>query len=209
MMPRPQPVKAYSKDTKNMLDKMMKDVGLPQAEQRRLRQAVAAGPSAPIARRRPGPASANAAPQHRYEDLLQGVPINPMMRLPGAHRKSQAAILREHGGTMERDQFRGGLPAKDRTVMVTALQQQMEFGRTLPGPSADPKPRPAPSRSMVPKSSEDGLRDSIVTEIDERREFLETMRAAGRSGEHESAIKGQIAERLNDLKRLDALMSDE
>ena len=207
-MPKPQPVKKYSADTQKLLDKMMNQSGLPQAEQRRLRQACASGPSAPVARRRPGPASANAMPRQGYEDLLQGVPINPNMRLPGTRLKTKDMILREHGGSMERDQYGGGRPVQDRSVTITALQQRMEFGYELAGPSANPAPRPAPTRSMAPKTSEDSLRDSIMTEIEERQTFLSTMRAAGKT-EHEAAIRTQIEERMQDLRRLDALTSED
>ena len=146
--------------------------------------------------------------QRPYEDLLKGVPINPMMQLPGAHRRSQAQIVADNGGSMERPQFRGARPGQDRTKLVTQLQQQMEYGHALPEPPADGANSTAPPPPPPPKrSAEAALRDSIVAEIDERREFLEVMRHAGKT-EHESAVQGQIAERLNDLKRLDALMTD-
>ena len=115
-------------------------------------------------------------------------------------------ILAEHGGSMERDQYGGGRPVVDRKVVVQQHQQRMEFGRVLPEPPPPAEPRGMPKpRAERP---EDALRSSILAEIDERRQFVETMRAAGRT-EHEAAIKGQIAERLNDLKRLDALDSGE
>ena len=86
----------------------------------------------------------------------------------------------------------------------------MEFGEVLPEPksSSNIALPPAPKPRAASKSSEAALRDSIVAEIDERREFLEVMQAAGKT-EHEQAVRGQIAERLNDLKRLEKLMSDE
>ena len=49
------------------------------------------------------------------------------------------------------------------------------------------------------------MREAIVREIDERREFLENMRAAGKGKEHEAAILGQISERMADLKVLENL----
>jgi len=208
MIPKPKPTTSYSKDTQAMLDKMMSASGLPKTEQRRLRAACAAGPSAPLPAARRRPAGAGARP-HQYEDLLKGVPINPRMNLPGAHRRTQAMILAEHGGSLERDQYGGGPPPADRAAQVLQLQQQMEFGRVLPeGPSAAGPSRGAPKPKPRAERPEDALRSSIIAEIDERRQFIETMRAAGKT-EHEEAIQGQIAERLNDLKRLEALESND
>jgi hypothetical protein len=198
LVPKPKPTTSYSKDTQKMLDKMMNASGLPQAEQRRLRAACAAGPSAPLAaRRRPA-----GAAQAKYEDLLQGVPINPAMNLPGAHRKTRAAILADNGGSLEREQYGGGRPVEDRAAQVERLQQQMTYGRVLGKPDgavAAPKPQPKPV-----KRPEDDLRASIVSEIDERLQFVSAMRAAGKT-EHEDAVLAQIAERKHDLQRLDEL----
>lgn len=49
------------------------------------------------------------------------------------------------------------------------------------------------------------MREAIVGEIEERREFLESMVAMGKGGEHEAQIKGQIAERMRDLATLDSM----
>ena len=200
------PVTKYSKDTQELLDRMMKTSNLPLYEQRRLRAAAAAGPQAPMPppRRRPA-ATHTAQVQRPYEDLLKGVPINPAMNLPGSHRKTREQILHEHGGTMERAQFRGAAPAPNRDQQKLALQQKFEFGYELP-------PLPAEAATVAPKAppprarkEEDVLRDEILSEIAERRKFLEAMHTAGKGAEHEEAIKGQIAERLRDLKTLDAL----
>lgn len=206
MMPRAKPVTAYSNDTQKLLDSMMTQSGLPQAEQRRLRAACQAGPSArlPPARRRPA-AAATAKPAE-YEDLLKGVPINPAMQLPGTHRRTQAMIVAENGGSLERPQFRGGPRPVDRAKQTLALQQRMEFGRVLPEPSSQ---SPATAQPMPPRAArpEQELRNKIVAEIDERQDFLHAMHSAGRS-EHDGAIKAQIAERLHDLERLDKLATD-
>lgn len=80
----------------------------------------------------------------------------------------------------------------------------MEFGHTLPSiPVASGSsipPQPPPPRQCA----EDSLRSAIVGEIEERRQFLDAMGAAGKF-EHEAAVKAQIAERMNDLARLDKL----
>ena len=204
MFPRPQPATAYSKETKKMLDSMMSASGLPLAEQRRMRAACAAGPSASLGVRRNRQAAALASSNHQYEDLLRGVPINPRMALPGTHRRTQAQIIAENGGSMDREQFRGGAPTRDRTVQKTQLQQRMEFGRVLPEVSSSDAPA-KPTSAPKTYSAEDELRHSIMAEVEERQQFIATMRQMGKGAEHEEAIQGQIAERLRDLRRIDAL----
>lgn len=195
----------YSKDTLATLDAMMKTSNLPLYEQRRLRAAAQAGPAAPMPppRRRPQQQAQQRGP---YEDLLKGVPINPRMQLPGAHRKSQQQIIRENGGTMERAQFRGGPPASNREEQKLRFQQKLQYGYELPPLPSDAVAPPQQQHEYAPprpRREEDVLREKVVMEIAERQSFLDTMRAAGKGAEHEDAIKAQIAERMRDLKTLD------
>lgn len=71
---------------------------------------------------------------------------------------------------------------------------------------------PLPGRGTIqPTKRKDPnleLRDKIIEEIDERHQFLDAMRAHG-DLTHEPTIKGEIASRLRDLKKLDALIAEE
>ena len=125
------------------------------------------------------------------------------MQIPGAHRKTREQILMEHGGTMERAQFRGAPPAPNRDAQKLALQQKFEFGYELPSqPTAKAAAPAAPPKA---RREEDVLREKIVGEISERQQFLDAMRSAGKGAEYEDTITGQIAERMRDLKTLDGL----
>lgn len=154
LVPPQKKVTSYSQDTQKMLDKMMKKTGLPQAEQRRLRAACAAGPAAQLAARR-RPACAATAKPRPYEDLLKGVPINPAMALPGSHRKTRAMIVAENGGSMERDQYGGGRPVEDRAIKVERLQQQMTYGKVLAKPDAVARAKPSAPRPTPTARPED------------------------------------------------------
>lgn len=55
------------------------------------------------------------------------------------------------------------------------------------------------------KSEEEELRAQIADEVAERQQFLDDMRTLGKANEYEAQINAQIAERLDDLKRLDKL----
>mmetsp|Transcript_39237 Transcript_39237/g.103430 ORF Transcript_39237/g.103430 Transcript_39237/m.103430 type:complete len:209 (-) Transcript_39237:203-829(-) len=203
-IPKPRKVTSYSQDTKSMLDSMMSASNLPLAEQRRLRAAVAAGPSQQMAPRHK-PLPVGRKPQ--FQDPLRGVPINPSLarQLPGGGgRLMHSDILAAHGGSLEREQFRGGPERVSGAVRKEELQNLMTYGKKqLPPPS---KPRAAPSQALEPARSEEAsMRDAIANEIAERQQFLDSMHALGKGGEHEARIKGEIAERLQDLKTLDRL----
>ena len=194
-----------------MLDSMMSSSGLPLAEQRRLRAAVDAGPSAQIVpRKKPLPVGRHP----KFQDPLRGVPINPHIarRFPGGGgRMAQSDILRAHGGSLEREQFRGSLPATSSEVKREELANLMTYG-TKQLPTVSHGRESVRTSSTSPRaiaSSDAALRDAIVDEIADRQTFLETMRQHGKGAEHESRINGEIAERLQDLKRVDQLIASE
>jgi hypothetical protein len=217
MIPKPRAVTKYSSDTKSMLDSMMSQSGLPLAEQRRLRAAVNAGPSAQIAPRRGAQPAARRGPQPKgpYEDLLKGVAINPNLarQIPGAKLRTKEEIIMRNGGSLERPQYGGGRPNLNRGLTKEELQQKLEFGYVLgeqPTTSGGGTRhlQPAAAASAPPRrqeSEEEALRSAIVEEIDERREFLDNMRALGKGKEHEARILGEISSRLADLKTLEKL----
>ena len=202
-IPPPPKIHSYSKDTKAMLDSMMSASGMSQTDQRRLRAACAARPSAQLApARKPLPVGRKP----KFVDPLKGVPINPLVarQLPGGGgRVKQADILKAHGGSLDREQYKGGLPGTSSAVKKEELQNLMTYGvKQLPPPSH--KRSDAPLAAAAPPA-ERALRAQIADEIAERQEFLQSMRAMGRAGDHEAKITGEIAERLRDLKDLDRL----
>ena len=83
----------------------------------------------------------------------------------------------------------------------------MEFGRVLPEPGSSDAPPPKSTPAPKASTAEDELRHSIMAEVEERQQFIAAMRQMGKGAEHEEAIQGQIAERLRDLRRIDALAS--
>ena len=56
-----------------------------------------------------------------------------------------------------------------------------------------------------PKNEQEELRGQIADEVAERQAFLDEMRAMGKAGAFEAQINAQIAERMDDLRRLDRL----
>lgn len=49
----------------------------------------------------------------------------------------------------------------------------------------------------------------VSAEIEERQQFLQRMSALGKGEEHEQAIKVQISDRMDDLRKLENLMRED
>ncbi len=198
-------------DTKKLLDDMMAASGLPDAERRRMR---AAAEGKAVERRRPPPnvlaarAGGGSAATQPYVDGLRGVPLNPRL-CPTIGVRTQAGVLASVGGSMERPQFRGARPGVNRDDEKMRLQNVMTYGRAElgqpeAGGGAGEQPAPPPARES---SEEARLHAAISREIEERSDFLNSMRLAGRAQEHEGPIAAQIAERVEELRRLEAMMA--
>lgn len=75
------------------------------------------------------------------------------------------------------------------------------------------RPAPLPGKGMpsVTRARKDPnqvLYDKIIDEIEERHTFLDQMRELGDLS-HESAVKAEIAHRLRDLKKLEAIIAED
>jgi hypothetical protein len=81
-----------------------------------------------------------------------------------------------------------GRTARERAEDVAALKRKQ---------AARPQPAQAPAAE-----SKEAIIDEVLAGIDERQQFLAAMVAAGRGGQYEDLIKGEIAEKLVMLQRL-------
>ncbi|QDZ20593.1 hypothetical protein HOP50_04g31130 [Chloropicon primus] len=72
---------------------------------------------------------------------------------------------------------------------------------------ADWQPRKSKGRRTEKEELRD-LFDATMSEIDERRNFMEEMKAAGKGPAVLQQIKGEIQTRIHDLRRIDELMQE-
>jgi len=93
-----------------------------------------------------------------------------------------------------RNQFSGKTPQEIISLKLAAAQKELADARRGGG-----------GGRAAQEATPGELRNQIADEVAERQEFLDTMVAAGKGAEYEAEINGQIAERLADLRRLDAL----
>ena len=129
-----------------------------------------------------------------------------------SHRKSEEEI-RYETHNFAQPQAPVGHVVASSDEKREELAKRFEFNGRLPAeivadgraPLGKPR-RPAGGGSVGGGSSEHSeLRVQIETEVQERQEFLDNMRALGHGKEHEAVIHGEIRDRLADLKVLDRL----
>ncbi|KAF5842779.1 hypothetical protein DUNSADRAFT_5151 [Dunaliella salina] len=106
----------------------------------------------------------------------------------------------------EREQFVGVRPAPDRALEKDRLAQLMELGakgvKEVESQKAAQEAARLAAARRKPVDPKEALIDELILEIQERREFLEAMRAAGRAKEYEQAIRAEIQARMTRLKSL-------
>ncbi|WZN64347.1 hypothetical protein HKI87_09g59030 [Chloropicon roscoffensis] len=93
---------------------------------------------------------------------------------------------------------------KEKQRYATLLEWN---GNPPPQLPPDWKPRKAKGRRTEKEELRD-LFDATMSEIDERRAFMEEMRAAGKGPAVLQQIKGEIQTRIHDLRKIDELMQN-
>ena len=118
------------------------------------------------------------------------------------HRKLEEDI-REEWDDFETPQAPPGRPTRsnDERKDELALKNQF-YGRTPQQVLANAPKKQAPAAPPAPN-----LREQIEDEVAERHDFLEQMRAMGKpvDASTQNRIQYEIADRLQDLKKLEAL----
>ena len=91
-------------------------------------------------------------------------------------------------------------PGVDREMQKEHLQAVMQFDGEIP--------------EVMRKDETKAWRNEdefqgVIAGIEERKQFLDDMRAAGKAGEYEAVINGQIAEQIRELEMIDKKRSQE
>ncbi|KAG8458783.1 hypothetical protein KFE25_005210 [Diacronema lutheri] len=216
--------RGYSRETTELLSKMMAESKLTAQQQKVLHDSLRAGRALPAAgpppsayRRERAPRA--PAPTGPWEDRYRGVALNPTTT-HGMGRKPQAAIVSDARG-YARDAFSGGGDrVVDRERQKDELADLFAFGARAPdhaggavaarrgSSSCAAKAFAAPPPARAPARTEaHALHEAISAEIDERNAFVADMRALGRR-EHEATVRAEVAQRMADLRRLEVLMDE-
>jgi protein phosphatase 1 regulatory subunit 42 len=109
---------------------------------------------------------------------------------------------RGFGGGGEREVYSGDGAGPDRDAAKAALQARMQFEGDVPEVRVLEEEQAGPEGGQVEF-------DRVAREIEERREFLESMQQAGKGGEYEPMIKAQIAEKVHELEAIDRQLEGE
>uniref|UniRef100_A0A7S4F5R9 Uncharacterized protein n=2 Tax=Chrysotila carterae TaxID=13221 RepID=A0A7S4F5R9_CHRCT len=120
------------------------------------------------------------------------------------HRRTRGEIREEHNN-FERDRPPAYVPTKSSDERKAELALRNEFHGKTPQEVAAAQAGPPKPRQPRAVATTQQLRNQIVDEVAERQEFLDSMAKMGKGTEYEAKIRGEIAERLADLKKLDQL----
>lgn len=144
-------------------------------------------------------------------------PPPPIAFVP--HRKTGEELRQEHG-EYARPMAPPGVPVrssdekKDELARANQMagmsMEEMTRQRKAESIAADRRVG-AGGAAAAPLSEKEQvakLRADIADEIADRQGFLNQMASAGRSREYEAQVNGEIADRMNDLRRLYVLSTD-
>lgn len=207
----------YSKGTVDLLAKMMGESKLTVHQQKVLRDSMNAGRALPASGPPPSLYRREKAPALRpssgpWEDPYRGVAINPNMT-HGMGRVPQSRIVTATNG-YAREAFVGGARIVDREKQKEDLADLFAYGANAPDRSSAPVTHDAraaaraAASNQAPRSEVERLHEKVSTEIEERQAFIAEMRALGQT-KHEATIRGEIAQRMQELKRLEQLMKQQ
>jgi hypothetical protein len=109
-----------------------------------------------------------------------------------------------------RDQFRTTFDGRRERSSEKATLQDAYLGNVEDREAGSARSNHANrTADRRPRSETAELHEAIAQEIMERQEFLADMRAAGRGQAHEAQVKREILERMQELRRVEAIMKDE
>lgn len=123
-------------------------------------------------------------------------------------KKMATEILQENPYARER--YTGqGKRGVDREAEKDKLATKMELCALTEEEIAQHRQRTAAARAPRRAMSEEELRDAICAEIQERWALLEEIRTTGKGAELEAQTRAEIAVRLKQMKRLDAILCEQ
>eukprot|EP01135_Chromosphaera_perkinsii_P005616 Nk52_evm30s355 gene=Nk52_evmTU30s355 len=208
----------YSEATQKLLSRMInKNDNLTAFQKRQLMESAKSGDSLPLKCHPDSSFYHSYDYNSRSESAMSSATasqkstiVNPRNIPANKGIKTRESILKD--SPYERDPYRP-LPSKyDSEKERRRLQNQMAFGTDYEKKMTTTKDL---IREMRAKLEEEGAQgaggeeqrdefEEIWGEIEERREFLETMRQLGRGKEYEGKIMTEINLRMSQLRKIDA-----
>mmetsp|Transcript_4547 Transcript_4547/g.12434 ORF Transcript_4547/g.12434 Transcript_4547/m.12434 type:complete len:240 (+) Transcript_4547:126-845(+) len=196
-----------SKETQALLDEAFKKRGLSLRGTEAAVHAIRGGDNGWVDTLQTGTAAFHSpASTHRTTVKVPKVGQATRKPMPGPPASFSGKRMQNAMPANEREQFIGGRPAPDRAIEKDRLAQLMELGakgvKDLERQKAAQEAARLAAAQRRPVDPKEALIDELVSEIQERREFLEAMRAAGRAKEYEQTIRAEIQARMTRLKSL-------
>jgi len=197
-----------SKETASLLNDVMLKRGLSLRSQQDVANSLKQGDSSWVDRVSTGVAAFSAPtsktkPPVKVPKVGRGVgmlpPAMPPASFSGKRMVAQMAPNeRERAPAMAPGPNRDALKDACAAVVELGAQGVRERGRQQAEAAAAAE---RAAREARPVNVREALVDQLVQEIQERSEFLDAMRAAGRGGAYEAQVRGEISERMRALAK--------
>ncbi|XP_065826330.1 UPF0193 protein EVG1-like [Oscarella lobularis] len=183
----------YSKETQDLLKRMMAESKLTNLQQRKLQQSVTKGNSLPIVDPTRKVTKTSSATKAKRTD--------PKMQRSGL--RSKEAILESEA---QKTSFYRPPPGKYvSSEEKEKLQNRMAFGCDI-DPTRRKKEEPTVDDDV--EIDVDQF-DEVIKEIEERRQFLDDMEAIGKGKAYRAKIEAEISQKIRELEVIDQERSAE
>ncbi|NP_001279734.1 UPF0193 protein EVG1 isoform X1 [Callorhinchus milii] len=183
------PKVTYSKETRDLIKVMMEESRLNNFQQRQLKKQMQEGGTFPV---RCDPASSNC-PKPPPSPPSPSLVVDPMSR---PHMRSEQSC--RAGDAYHRDKYHPR-PVRDLEKEKHRLQSIMFKGRD--------HPKPVPVKEKVQEKAEPPPEvdrfEELLTEIEDRKEFLEEMETLGRGKDYRSIIQTEISQKIREMEQID------
>jgi len=197
------PQGGISKDTQELLKVMMKESRLTNFQQRKLKESVSSS--------KPLPTKVPPTNSYKPKVTQTDLPARKTFTMRGQPVKNvKTKEMIEGSGAYKRDKFIGR-PTVSMEKEKSKLSNIMAFGKDIEPLTKNEilkKHREEMERSFVETQQVDRF-DEIQREIEERRQFLQLMIRAGKSGEVTSLINSQISKLVREMEVIDRRKNEE
>ncbi|KAM6215836.1 UPF0193 protein EVG1 isoform 1-T1 [Rhynchocyon petersi] len=183
----------YTSGTCELLRVMMKESKLTNSQQRYIMDTMKRGHALPL--------QCSPTFSQRTSPPKQPAPAIYLPPVLAARPHLRPASLCQANGAYTREQFR---PQATRDLEKEKRRLQNIFAT---GKEPEDRPKKGPTRQEKPAPEPDRF-EELVKEIQERKEFLDTMEALGQGRQYRGIILAEISQKLREMETIDHKRSE-
>ncbi|XP_031573057.1 UPF0193 protein EVG1 homolog [Actinia tenebrosa] len=193
-----------SKETQNLLKVMMEESKLTNFQRRQLNEKLSSGQPLPTT---VNPTSSRTQQPRKHSPVQKPLPMVLNARhLSGGKRNKE--VIDQLQDEQPKEDYK---PSPGKLITDSdkrKLQNVMAFGEYGKKMEVNPKIKSKNKKQSIPKKEVDRF-DEVLQEIEERKQFLEEMEAAGKGDQYKTIINTEISQKIRELEVIDQKRSKE